>query len=294
MPVHPPAPQDLPGLIEAHTQSVQAVIDLGRSCREADFEKPTACPGWTVKDQIAHVSSLEHYFATGEVPEVEVGEAPHVKNDLGRLVETLVAARRPLSGEDVVDELQEVLAIRQGWLYDADRSADEEVQGPFGPMTLEAFLRLRIFDIWVHEQDIRAALGRPGNLDTPGASIALQTLFDAFPRIVAKTAGIEPGNTVIIESTGPAVGRVGVRVEEGEDGRAVGMPLFSGDSTGVIPVIDPSAPPPPEFAKTSMHMSTDALTRRAAGRVSVEDTHYTLEGDESVGRRVLEALVITP
>jgi hypothetical protein len=41
-------------------------------------------------------------------------------------------------------------------------------------------------------------------------------------------------------------------------------------------------------------MSTEAFTRRAAGRRSVDDTAFTLNsGDEAVARRVLDAVTIT-
>ena len=40
-------------------------------------------------------------------------------------------------------------------------------------------------------------------------------------------------------------------------------------------------------------LSTDAITRRAAGRGGLEDIHFTVHGDESVARRVLKGLTFT-
>ncbi len=62
MPLHPAAPDDLAGLVAAYRQTTRAVVDLGRSCSEADFDLATACPGWTVKDQISHVVGLESWL----------------------------------------------------------------------------------------------------------------------------------------------------------------------------------------------------------------------------------------
>ena len=73
MPLHPAAPEDLPGLVAAYAQTVRAVIDLGRSCSDADFRKDTACPGWTVKDQISHVVGVEQWLAGSALP---AGERP--------------------------------------------------------------------------------------------------------------------------------------------------------------------------------------------------------------------------
>ena len=38
---------------------------------------------------------------------------------------------------------------------------------PAGPDTYGRFMRVRIFDCWMHEQDIRRAVGRPGHVEGP-------------------------------------------------------------------------------------------------------------------------------
>ena len=40
-------------------------------------------------------------------------------------------------------------------------SPDEPRIGPFGPTTLHGLMESRVLDLWVHEQDIREAIGRP-------------------------------------------------------------------------------------------------------------------------------------
>jgi hypothetical protein len=81
--------------------------------------------------------------------------------------------------------------------------------------------------------------------------------------------------------TGPVVGRAGVWVEQSEEGKPRGIPLFS----GVAHDGDP------DDVFTTITVSTDAVTRRAAGRGTLEDIHYSVQGDEDVARRVLENLV---
>jgi hypothetical protein len=46
--------------------------------------------------------------------------------------------------------------------------------------------------------------------------------------------------------------------------------------------------------RTTISLSTEAFTRRAAGRRSVSDTPYSVVGDDAVARRVLDAFVVTP
>lgn len=284
MPLHPAAPEDLPGLVAAYQQTTQAVIELGRACSDADFTLETACPGWTVKDQIAHVVGVESWMRSGVLPRVEVPDRAHVRNELGKFTEVAVEQRRTMKGEKVVDELETVLADRLEELSDPALTPDTVVRTPLGEKPLAEALRIRCLDIWTHEQDIRQALGRPGDLDSPAAAIFMEALFDALPRLVAREAAIPPGNVVILEVTGPVLGRAGVWVDTGDDGRPRGIPLFSGvahdgDPTDVF---------------TTITLSTDAVTRRAAGRGGVDDIHFTWHGDEQVARKVLEHLVFVP
>ncbi|HET6693970.1 MAG TPA: maleylpyruvate isomerase family mycothiol-dependent enzyme, partial [Pedococcus sp.] len=284
MPLHPAAPEDLPGLVAAYAQTVRAVIDLGRACSDADFRKDTDCPGWTVKDQISHVVGVEQSLAGAALPRVRVPEYAHVHTDLDRATEAMIELRRPMIGSKVVDELEGVLATRLAQLGSEDLTLDTVIPGALGPGPAGTVLRTRIVDIWTHEQDLRHALGRPGDLDSPGAAVFMDVLFSALPRLVAKNAGIEPGNVVIFDITGPVMGRAGVRLEVGENGKPLGTPLFTGT------VHDH----PEDEQVTSITLSTDAIARRAAGRGSLEDIHYTVHGDEDVARRVLKALPFTP
>ena len=72
---------------------------------------------------------------------------------------------------------------------------------------------------------------------------------------------------------------------EGEDGRPRGEARFTGDRS--------EASQDKPGGTTSVTLSTDALTRRAAGRRSVEETIFSVHGDEDLARRGLEPLVIS-
>ena len=154
--------------------------------------------------------------------------------------------------------------------------------GPFGTTTLGELLAVRTFDIWMHEQDVREALGRPGGLDSGAAALAISQLFAQLPRIVARDAAIEPGNAVVLDLTGPTVGRAGARVEE-QDGRARGIALFTGE-----------ADEHPDVVTTSLTMSTAVAGRLAGGRRAPDDLHVVVHGDDDVARRVMTAMAITP
>jgi uncharacterized protein (TIGR03083 family) len=283
MPLHPAAPSDTPGLLAAYDQSMRALVDLGSTLREEEWGLPTDCPGWSVKDVLAHVAGLEGWLAGDDVPQVEVPDRPHVANDVDRFIEGFVEVRRPRSGAEVVEELAGILTRRQAQLYGEVQDLDTVIVGAFGPAPAEQVLGTRILDVWTHEQDVRHAIGRPGNLDTAGAAVAVHRFELGLPRAVARTAGIEPGQAVVLDVTGPLVGRMGVRVEDGADGRPRGVALFSGESSDV------------EVETTTITLSTDAFARRASGRGTTDDVAWTVTtGSEEIARRVMDALPMTP
>ena len=112
MALHPAPPTDVRGLIDAWRHTVQAVIDLGHSCHQADFERPTACPGWTVKDQISHIVGTELWVGYGEVPQVQVPRFGHVLHEMGAFLEKAVEVRRARVGEWSSPNSPRVFAMR--------------------------------------------------------------------------------------------------------------------------------------------------------------------------------------
>ena len=109
-----------------------------------------------------------------------------------------------------------------------------------------------------------------------------------LPRLVARDAAVVAGHTVVIEVTGPGpavTARQGVMVEVDGDGRLRGHALT--DLSAARPADQPQQP------TTTISLSTEAFTRRAAGRRSVSDTAYRVVGDDALARRVVQALVVT-
>ncbi|MDO5740522.1 MAG: maleylpyruvate isomerase family mycothiol-dependent enzyme [Ornithinimicrobium sp.] len=317
MPVHPAPPTDIPSLIEAYRAVVTSFAGVADGLRDTDWEQPTTCPGWSAHDHLAHVVHLEDILSGSDHPvtgwseqaaghrhsrAVKVGSPQHVRNDFGVWIEEGVQARRDRSPGELIAELRGLMEVRSASMYDPDLTAQTLVPSVMGEQaTFEELLRLRLADIWVHEQDLRELVGRPGSLDSAGASQWTTYIMDALDRVVVRRVKAEPGTVVILETTGPVVARAGVRVGVDEADQPIGRALFSGhteapsetggdsDSHGAS-----SAPEAHPEHITTISLSTDALTRRAAGRRSTADTAYQVVGDEDLARRVLDAYVITP
>lgn len=261
MPTRPLPPEALDELVESYGATAQSVLDLGLTCRPDDFDLPTQAGGRTVKDQIARVAGLADHDA--------------------------------MSGHEVVQELGHVLPRRMRALRDPELTLDgptPEILGSAGP--LGTTLHRLIIDTWCREQDLREALDRPGNLDSAAAAAVVTAVLVDFPAQAAG-AGLAPGTSVIIECTGPVLAREGVRITQSADGSLRGEPLFSGqahveetdDSTGEVIVLPPGS-------VTTIRLTTEALTRRGAGRVPTADLRYSVDGDEDIATRVLDRLAI--
>ena len=54
------------------------------------------------------------------------------------------------------------------------------------PWDWRTLLRNRPLDVWMHEQDIRRAIGRPGGMDSAAAKHTADYLADSLPLVVAK------------------------------------------------------------------------------------------------------------
>ena len=195
---------------------------------EAEWKTPTDCPGWSVQDQVAHLAGSESRILGIEDPAHTPTDTGHVKSDSGLSNELVVDWRRPWTGQAVLEEFRELTGRR---LRDLRAMSDDdfavETQTPLGLAPVSEFVSIRIMDAWVHEQDIRRALDRPGELDGPTAAHSLGRIIRAMPFVVARRAQAPDGATVIFDITGPAGRLLPVAVESGRGREANIVPADS-------------------------------------------------------------------
>lgn len=237
----------------------------------------TSLPGWCVHDVVAHVIGTESMLQGVPTPEadVDVTTLDHVRNPIGELNECWI---RRLSGEqttDVLDRFRSITAERRAAL--AAMSEDDwnaPTVTPAGPDSYGRFMRIRVFDCWMHEQDIRAAVSRPASdaeLAGPAGQRALDEVAASMGFVVGKLGKAPEGARVAIELTGP-LGRV-IRVAV--DGRAAVVDDFGGDAPTTV-----------------IRMDGLLFTRLCGGRAdaAASPTDVTYDGDAEVGRRIVERL----
>ena len=251
-----------------------SIADLGATLGEADWKTPTEVPGWTVQDNLVHVTALEWRLLGRPDPDHAVpDDLAHVKNDVGRTNERFVDSRRSRPGAEALAEFEEVTAARSASLH-AATPADfgSPSWTPMGDGTVRDLLPFRIFDAWVHEQDMRRAVDRPGDLDGPVAATAMERIVGTLPFVVGKKVAPPDGTTVVVDLRDPLGGRHAVVVE----GRARALDAVPSDPT------------------TRIRTDGETFARLACGRLdpagALAAGAVTVEGDPALGTRVVESL----
>ena len=182
-----------------------ALSELCSRLAPEDWSRPTCLPGWTVKDVLSHIVGTESMLLGEQAPQVEVPAYEHVKNATGQFNEAWVESLRPAPGPHVLERFREVAAKRTDalrWMTQAD--FDKPSWTPVSPdETYGRFMRIRHLDCFLHELDIRAAVGAADREDPPHVELALREPLAVLGYIVAKKAGMPSGTTARIRVTGP-------------------------------------------------------------------------------------------
>jgi uncharacterized protein (TIGR03083 family) len=271
-----PSTSALRSLIDAWSASAQAVLDLVESLDEENLDLATDLPGWTVRDIVAHLAHLESELAGGDrvlasddaIPADALGDPFRTYTEKG------VAARRDRPWSELVVELEGAVARLRETLA-ANPPPDPPADFPRPGTSWEPLLRDRTVDYWMHEQDIRRAVQRPGGWDSPGAAVTLRVLQASLPFVVGKKVRPAVGTTV---------------------GWAVSTP--SGTEDWVVRMEDDGRARPCEVtvadADASLSMSAEAFVLAGGGRAAPETLDVGLGGDVDLASRVLAAMTVTP
>ena len=267
----------LASYVDAWSATAHDVITLLRSLDEVDWNRPTDLAGWDVRAVAAHLAHLESELAGDEQERVEVPELEHITSPMGYYTEQGPIARREWPTADVVDELERAVATRLAALR-AEPPTDGSAAPPHTPGGIgwdwQTLLSNRVVDLWMHEQDIRRAVGRPGGMDTPGAEHTVAVFARAFGYAVGKRVQPDPGTRVVLDVSG--LRPVHLAVEVDGNGRAVAADVLAGD------------------ADVALAMDLETYVILAGGRRSPADVEVSVTGDEELGRRVLAAMAVTP
>jgi uncharacterized protein (TIGR03083 family) len=257
----------------AEWDDIEALLD---GLTESQWHAASPLPGWNVHDVTAHMIGTESMLQGAATPEadVDVSTLKHVRNDIGVLNERWVRRLRGVSSAELLEKFRATTAERRTALAEmSDGTWNEITATPAGPDSYGRFMRVRVFDCWMHQHDIRDALDQPAadsDLTGPASRLALEEMAASMGFVVGKLGSAPDGSRVAIELTGPLQRTINVHVQ----GRARVVEDFDAEPTAAI--------------------SIDGLlfTRLAGGRTTPAQHPGAVSygGDEAVGRRIVEHL----
>jgi uncharacterized protein (TIGR03083 family) len=157
---------------DAYLDTYERLIALVDELTAEELAVPVvACPGWSVKDTIGHLTGVAVDLVAGEG---NVAASDSTARQVADRAEVPVAA---------------ALAEWAGAIEDLAALLTAAGSG----------LTAVAIDIWTHEQDIRNALGRPGGRDGPALQLALKAAVSADHKI--QQAGLPPMHLVTGDKT---------------------------------------------------------------------------------------------
>lgn len=258
-------------ILAALGEEFSAIEDLVSSLDAAEWTAPTPCPGWDVRANLAHIIGTESMLAGIKSPDITIDRDanPHVRNDIGAFNEVWVAALADTPTNELVERYRAITSSRLEALRAMDVDAwNAEGFTPAGADSYGRFMRIRVFDCWMHEQDIRDAIGMPGHEAGPPVDVALEELVGALGFVVGKKAGAPTGSSVTFDLGGRA---------------------FHVDVTDRATVVDHLTGQP----TVTLGMSVGTFSRLAGGRIDPGVATVHLEGDTELGHRIVENLAYT-
>lgn len=246
-----------------------------------DWHRPTACALWSVKDIVAHLldtgirrlsAGRDRFMPPSDRVITSYSDLVDYLNCLN--AEWIAAARR-LSPRVLI----ELLDFTAHQVYPYFRSLDPHADALFGVAWAGQQSSPVWFDLgreyterWLHQQQIREAVGAPGLVSREW----LHPVLDIFMRALPQTYRLvpaEPGESIHIAVAGEAGGDWTLRRESD------GWTLFSGsdEASGARVKLDQA---------TAWKLLSKGLTREQAA------TRVQIEGEQRLGSPFLEALAV--
>ncbi len=269
-------------MIELLTVVWDSLIELGADLDEVQWKTPSELPGWTVQDNLSHIIGTERMMQGDPTPDNQPARTDHIANPIGEMNEHWVEHYRDLPGAEVLDIFRQLSARRLTELAALPPAAFDEIgPTPVGQAPFRVFLAVRVMDSWIHEQDMRRALNRPGHLRGPAADHSVARLVNAMPFVVGKQVGAPDGTSVVLDIARPASPADGIEA----DSLMVAV-LVDGRAALVDAV--PSEP----TAELELDLATFvALTNgRWDPASALDDGRVRVSGDAELGRSVVEHL----
>lgn len=263
------------------TEQWDAIAALVADLDENRWRTPSKLPGWTVFDIVAHVVGTESWLL-GEKPpphdpmreKTDVRSLPYVRNETAVLNEIWVDRLRPMPGARLLELFREVMDRRHKALAEMDDATwTTPTVSPIGQVPYGRFMRVRLFDCWMHELDIADALDVRVNEGGRRGELAFAEFAGSLPRVVAKLGKAPAGSRITFALSGALPRTLHIAVDE----RAAFVDSFDG------------------AADVEIAMDSGLFVRLGGGRRSAAEhlDEIAVTGNEELGVRLVRHLAFT-
>jgi uncharacterized protein (TIGR03083 family) len=263
-------------MIDLLEQVWASIVELGSGLDEQQWKTPSQLPGWSVQDNLSHIIGTERMMRGEPTPSDEPARTDHLRNPIGEMNEHWVEHYRHRPGAEVLDEFRQLSAARLAELRALPPERFDEVgPTPVGEAPFREFLAVRVFDSWVHEQDMRRALDRSGHVEGPVVDHSLGRMAKAMPFVVGKKAAAPDGSSVVF------------MIERADPGAPVVVPVEVAGRARIAEA-EPAEP------TVRLVMAFDTYIALGTGRCDpgavLDEDRVTLVGDQQLGRVVVEQM----
>jgi uncharacterized protein (TIGR03083 family) len=263
---------------ELFPELLDALLALLEGLPAEDWGRPTACPGWSVKDVALHLLGVEVGNLSRRRDGHKLSASAADWDQLVALVNDWNQSWVEITGRVSPPLLIDLLHFVGEQMCDYFRSLDPYALGGAvswaGPEPAPVWLDLarEYTERWHHQQHIRDAVGMPGLVGPRYLSPALATFVRALPHAL-RTRAAPDGTAVTLSITGESGGRWSVQREGG------GWRLYAG------------APAQPDAEAiidqdTAWRLFTRGLSPDQARQ------RMTVRGDQALGLTILEMVSI--
>jgi uncharacterized protein (TIGR03083 family) len=274
-------------------------VSLLRSLDASDWRRPTVCPGWRVHDVVAHVGhdylrklsrSRDRHPAPG--PGRDEG-LPAFLSRLNQEFVDVAACWSPAVLTDLLEHLGPQLDQLWAALDLGELGEPVSWAAPGEPAPHWLDVAREYSEYWVHQQQVRDAVGRPGANSDALTGPVIDAFLRAVPYALRHTVRA-PGTCAEIRIAGPGGGiwTVG-RLDVGPDGSdQPAWAIGRGPVVGAGPVA--AAGPASRPAAAVIRLSSDCLWRVATRGITVTSARgqAELSGDQELAAAALTLVSI--
>ena len=259
------------------------MLELLGGLSASDWEAPTVCPSWSVKDVAAHLLGddigrlswgRDNYVNPAFAVDLDIATLPGLIAAIDRQNAVWVTGARRISPKLLIELLEMTGKLTEAYFARLDMTALGMPVDWAGPEPAPVWLDVarEYTERWVHQQHIRDAVGKPGLKERRWFAPVLEAFVRGLPRVLRNAPGAN-GTVLRLTIAGDAGGEwVAVR----HDGDWV---------LGTAPGMTVDA---------TVELDEDRAWRLFTKGISKEEARRAarIEGDEALAERALDTVSI--